>query len=199
MFLRNFSSTKSPWTKWCVFFLWMLLCQNLMARADTDMWVPRTVLVGFLKLNHPYNHGVSLLDHKVCCSVTKSCSTLFTLMDCSIPGFPVLHYLPRLLRLMSIESVMPSNRLILCRPLLLLPSIFPSIRVFSNESALRIRCGQSTGAYNRELKPCELSPNMRGQREKNSAWKQKDPSETAKIKYLWAKEEKFVKENNKIG
>ena len=43
------------------------------------------------------------------------------------------------LKLMSIESVMPSNHLILCRPLLLLPSIFPSIRVFSNESALRIR------------------------------------------------------------
>ena len=41
---------------------------------------------------------------------------------------------------MSIESVMPSNHLILCRPLLLLPSIFPSIRVFSNESALCIRC-----------------------------------------------------------
>ena len=44
-----------------------------------------------------------------------------------------------LLKLMSIESVMPSNHLILCCPLLLLPSIFPSIRVFSNESALRIR------------------------------------------------------------
>ena len=44
-----------------------------------------------------------------------------------------------LLKLMSIESVMPSNHLILCRPLLLLPSIFPSIRVFSNEPALRIR------------------------------------------------------------
>ena len=44
-----------------------------------------------------------------------------------------------LLKLMSIESVMPSNRLILCRPLLLLPSIFSSMRVFSNESALRIR------------------------------------------------------------
>ena len=44
-----------------------------------------------------------------------------------------------LLRLMFFESVMPSNHLILCRPLLLLPSIFPSIRVFSNESALRIR------------------------------------------------------------
>ena len=44
-----------------------------------------------------------------------------------------------LLKLMSMESVMPSNHLILCRPLLLLPSIFPSIRVFSNESTLRIR------------------------------------------------------------
>ena len=44
-----------------------------------------------------------------------------------------------LLRLMSIELVMPSNHFILCHPLLLLPSIFPSIRVFSNESALRIR------------------------------------------------------------
>ena len=44
-----------------------------------------------------------------------------------------------LLKLISIESVMPSNHLILCHPLLLLPSIFPSIRVFSNESALRIR------------------------------------------------------------
>ena len=45
----------------------------------------------------------------------------------------------RLLKLMSIKSVMPSNYLVLCRPLLLLPSIFPSIRVFSNESVLQIR------------------------------------------------------------
>ena len=44
-----------------------------------------------------------------------------------------------ILKLMSIESVMPSNHLILCHPLLLLPSIFPSIRVFSNESALHLR------------------------------------------------------------
>ena len=60
-------------------------------------------------------------------------------MDCSTPGFPVLHYLPSLLKLMSTESVMPSNHLTLCFPLLLLPSVFPSIRVFSNESALHIR------------------------------------------------------------
>ena len=46
---------------------------------------------------------------------------------------------PILLKLMVIQSVMPSNHLILCRPLLLLPSIFPSIRVFSNESVLHIR------------------------------------------------------------
>ena len=53
--------------------------------------------------------------------------------------FPVLYYSWSLLRLMSIESVMPSNHLILCCPLLLLPPIFPSIRVFPSESALRIR------------------------------------------------------------
>ena len=120
----------------------------------------------------------------------KSCPTIFNPMNCSTPGFPVLHYLPKsaqtrvhwvcdtihsslplfssvesvscawlfatpwtvacqaslsitnsqsLLELMSIESVMPSNQLILCCPLLLLPSTFPSIRVFSNESALHIR------------------------------------------------------------
>ena len=60
-------------------------------------------------------------------------------MDCRTPHLPVYHRLPELTQLMSIESLMPSNHLIFCRPLLLLPSIFPSIRVFSNESALRIR------------------------------------------------------------
>ena len=59
-------------------------------------------------------------------------------MDCTTPGFPVLHYLPELLKLLSIESMMPSNHLILCRPLLL-PSVFLSIRIFPNESTLPIR------------------------------------------------------------
>ena len=58
-------------------------------------------------------------------------------MDCSRPGFPVLHHLLSLLKLMSIKSVMPSKHLILCCPLLL-PSVFPSIRAFSSESALCI-------------------------------------------------------------
>ena len=60
-------------------------------------------------------------------------------MDCSISGLPAHHHSQSLLKLMSIESVMPSNHLILCRLLLLLPSIFPNIRVFSNESVLHIR------------------------------------------------------------
>ena len=60
-------------------------------------------------------------------------------MDCSTTGFPVFTISWSLFKLMSIELVMPSNHLILCRPLLLLPSIFPSTRGFSSESVLHIR------------------------------------------------------------
>ena len=70
-------------------------------------------------------------------SAAQSCPTLCYPMDCSMPGFPVHHQC--LLKLMSTESKMSSNQLILCCPLLLLPSIFPSVRVFSNESVLHIR------------------------------------------------------------
>ena len=59
------------------------------------------------------------------------------LIDCSMPGSPVLHYVPELTQT-QVELVMPSNHLILCCPLLL-PSIFPIIRVFSSESVLHIR------------------------------------------------------------
>ena len=71
--------------------------------------------------------------------VTQSCLILCHPMDCRMPGFPVHHQLLEPTQTHVHESVMPSNHLILCRPLPLLPSIFPSIRVFSNESALRIR------------------------------------------------------------
>ena len=70
-------------------------------------------------------------------SVAKSCLTLCDPMDCSTPGLPVHHQLPEFTQT-HVQSVMPSNHLI-CRPLLLLPSIFPRIRVFSNESVLRNR------------------------------------------------------------
>ena len=72
-------------------------------------------------------------------SVAQSCPTLCDPMDHSTPGLPVHHHSWSLLKLISIESVMPSNHLILCRPLLLLPSIFPSIRISSDEPALCIR------------------------------------------------------------
>ena len=64
--------------------------------------------------------------------------TLCDPMDCITPGLPVHPSSCSLLKLMSIKSVMPSSHLILCHPLLLLPSISPSIRVFSNESVLHI-------------------------------------------------------------
>ena len=72
-------------------------------------------------------------------SVVQSCPTLCDPMNHSMPGLPVHHQPAGPPKPMCIESVMPSSHLILCRPLLLLPSIFPNIRVFSNESALRIR------------------------------------------------------------
>ena len=71
-----------------------------------------------------------------------SCSSSVWLcnpVDCSMSGFSALHHVSRLSRLMSIESVMPSKHLILRHPLLLMPSIFPSIRIFFSESPLRIR------------------------------------------------------------
>ena len=60
--------------------------------------------------------------------------------DGSMPGFPVRHQPLSLLKLTSVESVLPSKHLILCDPLLLLPSILPSTRVFSKDSGLRISC-----------------------------------------------------------
>ena len=76
----------------------------------------------------------------ICCSVTQSCLTLhMDSMDSSTPGFPVLHHLPELAQIHvhwvgdAIQLSCPLSSL------LLLPSVFPSIRVFSNESALRIR------------------------------------------------------------
>ena len=77
--------------------------------------------------------------HDCCCSVTQSCLILCNLMDCSMPGFPVLHHLLELAQTHVLWVGMPSNHLILCSPHLLLPSMFPSIKVFSNELARCIR------------------------------------------------------------
>ena len=74
-----------------------------------------------------------------CCSVTKLCLTLCDPMNCSTPGFPVLYYLLEFAQTHFHWLVMPSNHLILCHTLFFLPSIFPSIKVFSSDSALCIR------------------------------------------------------------
>ena len=95
-----------------------------------------TCLLKALFLSYPRMTGSLGPYH---CSVAKLCPTLCDPMDCSTPGSPVLHHLQSLLIFMSIELMMPSNHLILCHLLLLLHSSFPSIRVFSNTSALCIR------------------------------------------------------------
>ena len=81
----------------------------------------------------------SNLWHSQFSSVAQSCLTLCDPMDYSTPGFPFITNSWSLLRLMCIQLVVPSTHLIFCHLLLCLPSIFPSIRVFTNESALRIR------------------------------------------------------------
>ena len=92
-------------------------------------------------------------------SVTQWCLTLCHPMDCSIPGFPVHHHSQSLLKLMSIKLVMPSNHLILCRPLLLLPSIVPSIRVFSSGSVLGISWPKY-GSFGFTLSPSNEHPGL---------------------------------------
>ena len=86
-------------------------------------------------MNKKYNHQEQgqKLFLLFSCSVTQSCLTLVTLWTAARQASLSFTISRSLLKLMSIESVMPSNDLILCHLLLLLPSIFPSIRIFSNE------------------------------------------------------------------
>ena len=82
---------------------------------------------------------LSALNGSCCCSVAKLCWLFVTPWTAACQASLSFIISQNLLKLMSIELVVPSNHLILCCPLLLLPSIFPSIRVFSNESVLHIR------------------------------------------------------------
>ena len=86
------------------------------------------------------------------CSVAQSCLTLCDPMDCNMPGFPITNS-QSLLKLMSIDLAMPSNHLILCHPRLFLPSIFPRVRVFLNETVLCIR-GPKDWSFSFSISPC---------------------------------------------
>ena len=87
------------------------------------------------RLNNTLSESIASVQFR---SVAQSCPTLCNPMNHSTPSFPV-HYQLTELKFMSIELVMPSSHLILCCPLLLLPPIPPSIRVFSSEATLRMR------------------------------------------------------------
>ena len=95
--------------------------------------------------SHINRHFIDIYEYYFCppsfqfSSVAQSCLTLCNAMNHSTPGLPVHQQLPEFPKVISIELVMPCNHLILCHPLHLPPSIFPSTRVFSNESALHIR------------------------------------------------------------
>ena len=96
-----------------------------------------------LRLSFPmWEVRVELRPHYITCFVvvqSLSCVQLCNPVDCSPPGFPVLHCLLEFAQTHAIQLVIPSNHLILCLPLLHKPSIFPSIRVFSTESSLHVR------------------------------------------------------------
>ena len=95
-----------------------------------------SILINIYKQNK--NNSPEVTVPLLCCSVTKSCPILCNPMDCSTPDFPVPYYLPEFAQVYVYwidDAIQP---LILCCPLLL-PSIFPSIRVLSNESAVRIK------------------------------------------------------------
>ena len=142
----------SSWTVFCIFFFrfsgfyhfffFFLKC------LTGDKGIPFTLVCLTSPWHYMLLHVIKVSD-KACrgkkkynskfSSVTQSCPTLRNPVNRSTLGFLVHHQLPELPKLISTESVMPSTHLILCCSLLLLPSIFPSIRVFSNESALGIR------------------------------------------------------------
>ena len=105
--------------------------QNSDPRSIYSVTSRITSMLSFLRSSSPLQIGC-------CCSVVQSCLTLCKPMDCSTPGFPVLHCLLELAQT-HVHWVGDAIHLILCCPLLLLPSIFPSIRVSSNKSALHIR------------------------------------------------------------
>ena len=119
------------------------MCYSHTSSLSTPLSLLVTIVCFLLRLSFLISNIVSIVrkihTNSSCCSVAQSCLTLCSSMDRSTPGFPDFTISRSLLKPMFTESVMPSNHLILCRPLLLLPSISPSIGVFPNESAHCLR------------------------------------------------------------
>ena len=119
--------------------------ENLILSSDNTIYFSGThcSLLYFILLHCTCNLLlICLFVYFQCSSVAQSCPTLCDPMNRSTQAPMSITNSWSLLKLMSLKSVMPPSHLILCRPLLLLPSIFPSIRVFSNESTLPMRWPQ---------------------------------------------------------
>ena len=101
-------------------------------------WIARVSAL-YLRVGNSISPSLSSIASVQFSSVAQSCPTLCDPWTAACQASLSITNSRSLLKLMSIELVMPSNHLILCQPLFLLPSVFPSIRVFSNESVLRIR------------------------------------------------------------
>ena len=128
--IATYNSSPAP-----PFFLACLCSIFVSPVSGLEPWFPQiSKLYSFAQ-----KHRFCKLYQTIFSSVAQSCPTLCDPVNSSTPGFPVHHQLPKLAQTVSIKTVMPSSHLILCRPLLLLPSIFRSISVFSNESVLHIR------------------------------------------------------------
>ena len=125
---------------YCYFFSEIIhsVQQQIWKSNDSVPWVKSNKTRSFLK-------NLKQIHFKSISSVTQSCPTLCNSMDCSTPGFPVHHQFLELAQTHVHQAVsMPSSHLIFCCPLLLLPSILPTIRVFS-KSQFFTSGGQRTG------------------------------------------------------
>ena len=120
-------------------FNWRIIAlQYCVGFYHTSTWISH----GHRHVSSPLNLPPSpnSMPPLCCCSVAQSCLTVCDPTDCRTPGFPVLHHLPQLAQThVHWDSDYHPAISVLCHSLLLLPSIFPSIRAFSNESALCIR------------------------------------------------------------
>ena len=139
MSLRTFPTPKSAWATssqvdWC--HLGLLEWTTVYGKWNWWMNEKSCSKLGMCSFLSPREYCEPAYQFS---SVTQSCLTLCNPMDCRPQASLSITNSRSLLKLMPIESVMPSNHLILCHPLLLLPSIFPSISVFSKESVLCIR------------------------------------------------------------
>jgi len=133
-------SVEMRWSQSILIVMKSVFVLEMVCYLDMELWTFPVTWYFFVLLAVSVHHGWFGCSHCCgCCSVSQLYLTLCKPWTAARQASLSFTSSWTLLRLMSVESVMPSNQLILCCPLLLLPSIFPSIRVFSNESTLHIR------------------------------------------------------------